>query len=148
MLRLLDSEDQTPEPGCVFTCTPLGTRCIARVNSPVWDMCDSWTLLHQGRGGLSRTDPDAWFDVDEMAAVPKALIAELYASARKFDKFVQVIECDQDALNHILKLPGRIFDSDVAEWKLIERCVELARAVFAHQLAVDALKEIENKDRR
>ncbi len=147
MLRLLESEDQPPEPGWDVTCTPLGVRLIARVNSPVWDMCDSWVLLHKGRGGLSRTDPDAWFDPDEMAAVPKALIAELYASARRFDKFVQIIECDADARDHILKLPDRIFDSDLAEWKIVERCVELARIVFAHQQAIDALKRIQNLDR-
>lgn len=142
MPRLLRVETQHPKPGWAITYTPLGARILVRVNSRVWDTCDTWSLLHRGRGALSRTNPDDWFDPEEMASLPQWLIAELYASARKLDKFLQIIRRDNRARHHFLRLPLYICDAEQTQWGLVDKCADLARIANAHKHAADVLVEV------
>ncbi len=131
MTDLLEADIHHPKPGWALTYTPLGARLIARMNSPLWDTCDTWIRLHQGRGALSRTKPDEWFEPEEMAILPQWLIAELFASANQFDKVVQIIQRDIGVRDHFLKLPPLILDSEQVQWSVINQCFDLARTLMS-----------------
>ena len=77
-----------------------------------------------------------------MVSLPQWLIAELYASARKLDRFLQIIRRDNRARHHFLRLPLYICDAEQTQWGLVDKCADLARIANAHNHAADVLVEV------
>lgn len=132
-MRLLTSQENPSEPGLAVAFTPLQARLLASPASPEWDACDTWELLHRGRGALCRTDPDLWFDPEELNCLPPGLVAELYASSGKWEKFHAVIAGDARARRYLIDLPKYVQANSQADMDLVHRCADLARVEEAQQ---------------
>ena len=118
--------------------TPLGAALHVLTNSPAWDLCTEWQLLHSGRSVLSPTDPRIWFSNEELSAMPQGLVAELFAHASRMDAFTRLIAESAEARSHILQLPDHVYGAEPEEWARIHVCVDLARCLDARALAQTA----------
>lgn len=125
-MRLLTSHEDPIELGFAVTFTPLQARLLASSASPEWDACDTWELLHRGRGALCRSDPDHWFDSEELGRLPRGLVAELYASSGKWDKFNAIIAHDAGARRYLIDLPMYVHTSCQADLDLVRQCADMA----------------------
>lgn len=139
-MRLLEAAEVATDLD-LLVATPLRARLLAGPRTPEWEVCDTWDLLHRGRGALCRSDPDQWFETEELEALPIGLVAELYASSERLDKFQAIISQSKEARAYILNLPKYVYDANPNEWRLIQKCVDLAKLEEARQTAAQALQQ-------
>jgi hypothetical protein len=111
------------------------------VNSPGWDLCTEWVLLHSGRGRLSQTDPIAWFSEEELSLAPVGLVAEVLASAQRMDDFTRLVATSAAARAHVLRVPCHVFGAGLEEWELIDKCLDIARRLEAREAAWAAVRQ-------
>lgn len=140
-MRWPDTPNAAAAPGWSSVLTPLGAGLHVLNNSPAWDVCTEWTLLHSGRGLLSPTDPRIWFNEAELSGMPPGLAAELFAHASRMEIFARLIAESAEARVHILRLPDHVYGAEPEEWALIGLCVDIARCLDARALAQAAAKE-------
>jgi len=126
-MQLLEGTNHGEAPEMVEVTTPLQARALVHPTSFEYEACDMWEHLHRGRGGLCRSDPDQWFEASEFLKLPPGLIAELYASSNRWQKFQEILDGNPEARHHILQLPKCVTDATSEEWKTIHKAVEMAR---------------------
>lgn len=134
-MRWPDNPHAEVAPGWTKVLTPLGADIHVLINSPAWDVCTDWQLLHSGRGLLSPTDPRVWFSDAELAEMPQGLVAELFAHASRVEAFTRLIVANAEARAHMLQLPDYVYGAEPEEWARIGTYVGIARCLDTRAMA-------------
>jgi hypothetical protein len=134
-MRWPDSPHAEVAPGWTKVLTPLGADIHVLINSPAWDVCTEWQLLHSGRGLLSPTDPLDWFSNAELAEMPQGLVAELFAHASRVQAYTRLIVANAEARAHMLRLPDNVYGAEPEESAHIATYVDIARCLDARAMA-------------